>query len=232
MKFRLAALGALFITLIACTSQPEQLSIDDLLSDSPAIEGKKEYLPSPYVTAGNRVYMVGHQDGAFPELGWHIKGEMGGIWNHPIKLMDGFDMEIRLDTGVLLLDKADSFINYPFANVHQYSFPDEKIKVKRWQFVPDDTEGLLVQLEIQNNGQEKKQGVLIFTGYSDLSPTWLGERTNMIDGQDQADFNGDLQAWVVKDSLNPWFVAYGATLKQREILKGLIITKDWEAPIA
>ena len=37
--------------------------------------------------------MVGHQDGSFPELGWHIAGEMGGIWDHPIKLMDGFDAD-------------------------------------------------------------------------------------------------------------------------------------------
>ncbi|MGY5846249.1 hypothetical protein ACW6QP_02425 [Salegentibacter sp. HM20] len=41
--------------------------------------------------------MVGHQDGSFPDLGWHIPGEMGGIWNNPIKLMDGFEAYIHLE---------------------------------------------------------------------------------------------------------------------------------------
>ena len=69
--------------------------MSNILDESPNIKGKETYLNSPYVTAGDRVYMVGHQDGTFPTLGWHIKGEMGGIWNHPIKLMDGFDVEME-----------------------------------------------------------------------------------------------------------------------------------------
>ncbi len=60
------------------------------LTNMPSLSGKPEYLASPFVTAGDRVYLVGFQDGSFPALGWHIKGEMGGIWDHPVKLMDGF----------------------------------------------------------------------------------------------------------------------------------------------
>lgn len=50
------------------------------------IEGNDVYLQSQFVTAGDRVNTVGHQDGSFPDLGW----EMGGIRDHPIKLVDGF----------------------------------------------------------------------------------------------------------------------------------------------
>jgi hypothetical protein len=42
------------------------------------------------MTPGNHAYCVGFQDGTFPDIGWHIKGEMGGLWAHPIKLLDGF----------------------------------------------------------------------------------------------------------------------------------------------
>ena len=145
MKSHFTLLIVAATTLVSCAYAPEQSAMSDLVLGSPKIEGKKEYLPSPYVTAGNRVYMVGHQDGSFPELGWHIKGEMGGIWNHPIKLMDGFDIDLHLDSTVLQLNKADSFTNYPFANVHDYDFSTNGLKVKRYQFVPDDTEGILVQ---------------------------------------------------------------------------------------
>ena len=44
----------------------------------------------PYVTAGDRTYLIGTQDGNFPDMGEHVPGEMGGLWLHPIKLMDGF----------------------------------------------------------------------------------------------------------------------------------------------
>ena len=43
-----------------------------------------------YITAGDRVYLIGTQDGLFPDIGHHVKGEMGGLWLHPIKLLDGF----------------------------------------------------------------------------------------------------------------------------------------------
>jgi hypothetical protein len=44
----------------------------------------------PYVTAGDRAYLIGTQDGNFPDLGGHVPGEMGGLWVHPVKLIDGF----------------------------------------------------------------------------------------------------------------------------------------------
>src|SRR5215468_10254103 len=44
----------------------------------------------PYVTAGDRAYLIGTQDGGFPDMGGHVPGEMGGLWLHPIKLVDGF----------------------------------------------------------------------------------------------------------------------------------------------
>ena len=45
-----------------------------------------------YVAAGDRAYIVGVQDGSqVPDvslnpngIGWHIKGQMGGVWAHPI----------------------------------------------------------------------------------------------------------------------------------------------------
>ena len=48
-----------------------------------SLKGKKEYQHTPYITAGDRFYAIGAQDGSFPEIGWHINGEMGGLWNHP-----------------------------------------------------------------------------------------------------------------------------------------------------
>ena len=118
---------------MSCSQRIEE-PLSSIMQKAPNIKGKKDYLDSPYVTAGNRVYMVGHQDGAFPDLGWHIKGEMGGIWNHPIKLMDGFEVEMTLNDHVLKLNKASEFINYPYSNKHIFKFEDEGLIIERIQF--------------------------------------------------------------------------------------------------
>ena len=121
------------LTLLALSigcQQKSEPNFADFTQNTPHIEGKPEYLQSPYVTAGNRVYMVGHQDGSFPDLGWHITGEMGGIWNHPIKLMDGFDIEIADGSDSFQLNKANTFTNYPFANKHSFSWPDKNLEIE------------------------------------------------------------------------------------------------------
>ena len=41
------------------------------------------------VAAGTRAYSLGFEDGRFYANGWHITGEMGGVWTPPVKLVDG-----------------------------------------------------------------------------------------------------------------------------------------------
>jgi hypothetical protein len=42
-----------------------------------------------FVTTGDHFYEVGAEDATYPATGWHIRGEMGGFWTPPIKLLDG-----------------------------------------------------------------------------------------------------------------------------------------------
>ncbi|MBW2938333.1 glycogen debranching protein [Aureisphaera sp. CAU 1614] len=203
-------LSLLLISIVASCSKSNPQVFSEILKDSPFINGKPEYLSSPMVAAGDRVYMVGHQDGSFPDLGWHIKGEMGGIWNHPIKLMDGFDIVLDDGTSTFTLNKATSFTNYPYANMHTFNWKEKNIEIERWQFVPDGKEGMVVQLVIKKAPETKVK--VKFTGKSDLRPTWLGERTNMIDGKDIGHWDDKTQAWFIKDSLNPWFTIFGSEM--------------------
>ncbi len=196
--------------LVSCSKTQKPVAINELLDNSPAIDGKEAYLESPYVTAGDRLYMVGHQDGSFPEIGWHVTGEMGGIWNHPIKLMDGFDMKITANGQEVTLNKATKFVNYPFANEHSYLIPEIALKAVRRQFVPDGKQGIVVEYTLENTSDSEQMLDLNFTGHTDLRPVWLGERTGMNDSQDEAEFDENLGAWVVKDRDNPWLVIFGA----------------------
>jgi hypothetical protein len=42
-----------------------------------------------FVVTGSRLYEVGAEDATYPATGWHIRGEMGGFWTPPVKLLDG-----------------------------------------------------------------------------------------------------------------------------------------------
>ncbi|MEM8896557.1 MAG: trehalase family glycosidase [Bacteroidota bacterium] len=205
--YRLPIIILVFLISFSCTQEPASTATNlfSAIEEEEGISGKESYLNSPYITPGNRVYAVGHQDGSFPDLGWHITGEMGGIWNHPIKLMDGFEATIIIGESPILLTKADQFTNYPFFNVLTYSLPENDLQIDRLQFSPDDVEGLIITYAIQNNGNSKLEGDFQIEFQSDLRPTWLGERTDMVDAQDSAYFDHTSSIWVFQDSNNPWF---------------------------
>ena len=41
------------------------------------------------LVVGDRAYAMSTADTLYPAAGWHIRGEMGGVWSQPIKLVDG-----------------------------------------------------------------------------------------------------------------------------------------------
>lgn len=222
MKFtqRLITLPYIFFILVGVstvgcqtTQQPTSSHLSRLVLDVDSLSGREEYLATPFVTAGDRVYMIGNQDGQFPDLGWHVDGEMGGIWDHPIKLLDGFTATLLLNGKSYCLARADKFVNYPFANKQVYSLSESGLRVERFQFVPDGKEAVLVEYSFFNQDAKPKKVDFEWAAFSDLRPTWLGERTNMLDGKDQMTWDETNQSWVAKDSLNPWFVMVGSPTK-------------------
>lgn len=210
-----------FLLLLAAgcsTTEPgSKASFHQKIFQLDAIEGKPPYLSSPFVTAGDRVYIIGHQDGSFPDLGWHIDGEMGGVWDHPIKLLDGFSAQLTIKDSnrSFCLDKAEQFINYPLANRHRFTWPGENLEADRVQFIPDSLEGAIIEFRIINTGTNDKAVDFSFTGMVDVRPTWLGERTGMTDAEDEITFDEKLSAVIARDKNSAWFVMFGSALPAR-----------------
>jgi glycogen debranching enzyme len=200
----------LFLLLIS-GSLFAQRKVSDLIGSSESIQGRAAYLSTPYVTAGDKLYMVGHQDGTFPPLGWHVKDEMGGIWAHPIKLLDGFEASYTDGGKVVQLDKASSFINYPFANQHVYA--GSEIQVQRFQFVPDGKKAVYVEHVFTNKTSVKKTITFSLVTRSNLRPVWIGERTGMVDSKDLQQFKEGKT--VLKDSANTWFAVIGSVFSAK-----------------
>ena len=208
---------AIYGILLLISCEKSEVNFFDLVEGQENIVGKQEYIDTPYITAGDRVYSIGFQNGSFPEIGWHIPGEMGGVWDHPIKLMDGFDGVIITRHDTLSLDQANEFVNYPFANEHHYAWKNNQLTARRFQFVPDGMEGMIVQFEITNHGTAAINLAFEFVGHVDLRPTWLGERTQMIDADDQLTYDELSYSWEGKDADNPWFVKFGGDEKPSHV---------------
>lgn len=206
----------LFATsVVCCHCSPDHQSADVIALappvELPRIEGKASGLHTPFVAAGNRVYMIGNQDGSFSDIGWHIAGEMGGVWDHPIKLLDGFTASLQSDDALkYCLDSAIAFVNYPIGNEHLFRWKDESIDVERFQFVPDDIEGMIVQYKLINNNDKAKRITLCITAKSDLRPTWLADSLHVVDGKDEVRYDAASSALIFKDHDNPWHAWVGS----------------------
>jgi hypothetical protein len=117
------------------------------LASSPQASVTSRLADRREVAAGTRAYSVGFQDGRFYANGWHITGEMGGIWTPPLKLLDGvwFGLDGRW---VGPATKFSSGWGYT-----RFQLPDTAgLKVQRTDFVPDGVRGALFGLTITNPG--------------------------------------------------------------------------------
>ncbi len=99
------------------------------------------------VAAGTRAYSLGFEDGRFYANGWHITGEMGGIWTPPLKLLDG----IWFGVGGQWIGPATKFTSG--WGYTRYTLPNTAgLQVSRTDFVPDGPRGVLFGLKVTNPG--------------------------------------------------------------------------------
>ena len=63
----------LFIQQVS-NAQSDKFNIYNASSSLPHIKGEAKNSGYLYTTAGNRLYCIGSQNGAFPEVGFHVPG--------------------------------------------------------------------------------------------------------------------------------------------------------------
>lgn len=96
------------------------------ISTSDRLQDRRE------VVAGDRAYAVGFADGGWYANGWHITGEMGGIWAPPSKLADGvwFGVEGQWVGPATRFTSGAGYVRYELPKVGD-------IALSRTDFVPD-----------------------------------------------------------------------------------------------
>lgn len=181
-------------------------------------QSKTHRLADPVATCGDRAYCICSQNGLFPDSpGGHVPREMWGVWDHPIKLLDGFWFGVSEGAGdpPQWLSEAESCSVDPAGVEFRYRLGP--LEIARRDLVPDGVEGMIVTLEIRAGAPGMPLAVhALFR--SDLRPAWLGEEVGLIDGDDAA-FARD-GACLFTDALNPWACAVGALVPADDIAIG------------
>jgi glycogen debranching enzyme len=208
-------------------TRPALLSLCLVLANARAVPAQGEYAApvlaglsnrgqtggKPYVTAGTRAYVIGTQDGNFPDLGDHLPGEMGGAWLHPIKLIDGFRATVaEPPTGRdVVLSAATNFITYPYGNWFAYGPVLDSLEVERFQFSPDGREGFIVQYQLRNAAGRTRALTFDFAVKTDLRPVWFSDRLGITDAPDTVGWEPRNRLFVARDTGHPWFCVWGGT---------------------
>jgi glycogen debranching enzyme len=167
----------------------------------------------PYVTAGDRAYLIGTQDGDFPDMGGHLQGEMGGLWLHPIKLIDGFWAEVT-DVATnerVALSKSAEFINHPYGNLFRYAPVLDSVDIERSQLSPDGQPGVIIRYMIRNGTSRRRELRFQLSVNPDLRPVWYSERLGIIDARDTITWSAVNGIFTARDTEHSWFCVWGAT---------------------
>lgn len=184
-------------------------------------------LERPYVTAGNRVYSVATQHGEFTEIGWRQPSEMSGVWDHPMKLLDGFWLGVTFGQVNPLhvakkthwLTQASLWRMTPGQVEIVYHLLD--LDIVRREYGVDDHEGMVVRLELTNRGKKRLSLTLHFLARTDLRSAWLGEdRLTWRDGRDEAVYLDEQGCIAGYNTANLAYVLFGACQRPTSVALG------------
>ena len=88
------AFATTFLTAAALAAPPGGAAAADRrpggdLARSPELSVARDLADRRSLVVGDRFWSMGAQDASYPATGFHTRGEMGGFWTPPIKLLDG-----------------------------------------------------------------------------------------------------------------------------------------------
>ncbi len=182
-----------------------------------------------YVAAGDRAYVVGVQDGSqVPAvslnpngIGWHITGQMGGVWAHPIKLLNQFQFFLNGN----LLPAATKFVSGE-GYVRLELPPTNGLEISETQFAPDGLPVVLVGVQLSNSSPSVASFTLAIQAESELIPAypWSGTTptSESLHLPDQVSFDSTLGALQFFQPAQPtlsrlaWYALVGAALDPQD----------------
>ena len=188
LRRKLIVLPAVCLALVVAAEAgaAPTLSVSDRLEDR------------RYVAAGERARTIGFEDGRFYANGWHIAGEMGGVWTEPIKLVDGVWFGID-DEWVGPATRFTSGWGYT-----EFDLPTTGgLRLERTDFVPDGRRAALFGLTMTNRRSGARTVTVKVDAHSDLMAEypWSFDNTPHASEQlpDSAEFDDETGTLVFRE---------------------------------
>ena len=181
---------------------------------------KRTRLHDPVATTGDRVYCICSQNGLFPDP-WepgHVPHEQWGVWNHPIKLLDGFWLAVRNPQTDVTRWLMEAELCRVAPTYTEFEYTIGPLQIVRRDFVPDSLEGMMVTVTVHRPAQDANTLELLLAVRSDLRPAWLGEQVGMVDGTDDIEVDRARGIAIVRDARNPWCSIIGADSQPTSIV--------------
>jgi hypothetical protein len=152
-----------------------------------------------FVTTGSRAYEVGSEDARYPASGWHIRGEMGGFWTPPLKMLDGlwFGIDDQWIGPATRFTSGYGHVGFELPG-------SRRLVVRRTDFAADDARAVLVRLDFSapNTAQHF---TLKADAHSELMSAypwgWTSPSATAFNLEDSASFDG--QRLVFRESGRP-----------------------------
>ncbi|HEU4948868.1 MAG TPA: glycogen debranching protein [Kribbella sp.] len=149
-----AAPAATTATAVAAGSMGGELSETTRLADRRSL------------VVGDRAFAMGDETGLYPATGWHIRGEMGGIWTPPLKLLDG----LWFGVDGAWLGKDVTAAKYTSGHGYQRIDYPGAVNVQRTDFVPDGVRATVVGLTLRSD--QARTVKLDLDAHSELMPSY------------------------------------------------------------
>src|SRR5579884_128953 len=170
-----------------------------------------------YAAAGDRSYIVGTTNGSFPPMGWHITGQMGGVWAHPLKLLDGYWFRLA---GRWLTDAKRFTSGLGYARL---DFPAvDGIRVSRTEFAPDGMPVALVGLRLRNPGASSRQMDLRAVLRSEIMAAYpwgssQPEDAGAFNRPDHAAYDGKRGIVSFREPGKPWYALAASSVTPHDV---------------
>ncbi|CAN5469868.1 hypothetical protein BH10ACT10_BH10ACT10_15940 [soil metagenome] len=94
------------------------------------------------LVVGDRFYEMGAEDGSYPATGFHTRGEMGGFWTPPVKVLDG--LWFKVGDSWLTSTRSTSGWGYQRMSLGTH----DGVRVTRTDFAPNGVRAGLVGLRL------------------------------------------------------------------------------------
>jgi hypothetical protein len=135
---------AVAFAVLAVLAAPSAAAAADSLSTADRLDDRR------FVVSGPRAYGVGTEAGRYPAMGFHTRGEMGGVWSPPLKLLDG----IWFGLDGQWIGPATEFTS-GWGHVRMALPARPGLSIERTDFVPDDARGMLIGLRLRSTAGEQ-----------------------------------------------------------------------------